>query len=653
MKRKNIIGIDFLRAIAIIAVIIYHISVKILPGGFIGVDLFFVISGYLLANSLVGQVAKKGDIKLFDNIKKRIKTLWPLLFLVIFVVTIYLTIFNKPVLEVSHKDIIPGLGFMSNWWLIFNKIGYFDSFIANPFKHLWYISVLVQSTIIIMILFKLSYVISKDNKFSLFKVLMIGLVIISFVLSQIFYDPQNVSRVYYGTDTRIYEIALGVLGYLFYPIGKLSRPEKINRKEKRKFAKTREISTIASIISVSIFIYCILNVYEFYPWIYRFGFISFAINSLVLLLSIGNENNYLYSIIRFIPIGILGKMSYSLYLWHYPILLLSITKKEANSSPNLTYTIIRLVFILIISSLTYIFIEQRNKVQFEDRNDRRARQNRKNKKSIFSNKLMIPFMAIFALGVFGVAIPFTSTAFVETSSNIAENKNSNQSNESSNEANEENVNIDKNDPNTIILDGKEKKKEVENKENKDKEKEESSEENKENKDKEKEESSEENNSESKPNLKYSQLVLVGDSLGVNVGNRLKELYPNSITDAKISRQLYDSIGIVESYSGYDSENTALIIMLGTNGYFSESNLEELVSSFPKSKKLIVNIKSQIAWEDSSNKIIADFAKKNKNTVLIDWNSLATQHPEYLEPDNTHLNYMGVDALIKMFEEELR
>ena len=184
MKRKNIIGIDFLRAIAIIAVIIYHISVKILPGGFIGVDLFFVISGYLLANSLVGQVAKKGDIKLFDNIKKRIKTLWPLLFLVIFVVTIYLTIFNKPVLEVSHKDIIPGLGFMSNWWLIFNKIGYFDSFIANPFKHLWYISVLVQSTIIIMILFKLSYVISKDNKFSLFKVLMIGLVIISFVLSQ-------------------------------------------------------------------------------------------------------------------------------------------------------------------------------------------------------------------------------------------------------------------------------------------------------------------------------------------------------------------------------------------------------------------------------------------------------------------------------------
>ena len=231
MNRKNIIGIDFLRAIAIVAVIIYHISVKILPGGFIGVDLFFVISGYLLANSLVNQAISKGEVKYFDSIKKRIKSLWPLLFLVIFVVTIYLTVFNKPVLDVAHKDIIPGLGFMSNWWLIFNKVGYFDSFVANPFKHLWYIGVLVQSTIIIITLFKLSYSITKDKNFGLFKVLMIGLIIISFVLSQVFYDPQNVSRVYYGTDTRIYEIALGVLGYLFYPIGKLSRPEKIDRKE--------------------------------------------------------------------------------------------------------------------------------------------------------------------------------------------------------------------------------------------------------------------------------------------------------------------------------------------------------------------------------------------------------------------------------------
>lgn len=638
MNRKNIIGIDFLRAIAIIAVIIYHISVKYLPGGFIGVDLFFVISGYLLANSLVRQVLGRGEVDLFESIKKRIKSLWPLLFLVIFVVTIYLTIFNKPVLEVSHKDIIPGLGFMSNWWLIFNKVGYFDSFVANPFKHLWYIAVLIQSTVIIITLFKLSYSLTKDKNFGLFKVLMVAIIIISFALSQILYDTQNVSRVYYGTDTRIYEIAIGVVGYLFYPIDKLSRPEKINRKEKRKYAKTKEISTIASIISLGIFIYSILNVYEFYPWIYRFGFILFALNSLILLLSFGNENNYLYTIIKFIPVGIFGKMSYSLYLWHYPILILSTTKAEITSSPNLTYTIIRLAVILVISSFTYTFIEKRSKVKYEDRTDRRARQNRKKSRSILNNKILIPFAAIFALGVFGIAIPYTSTAFVEQSSNIGNSGNI-QNNETQNEGNE-NPNVDRNDPNTLILDGKG----TQNETQKDTEQQ--------TQQKSTEDINVQNNTD-KSQLKYNQLVLIGDSLGVNVGNRLKELYPNSIVDAQISRQLFDSISVAQSYSEYDSNETALIIMLGTNGYFSENDLEDLVAPFPKSKKLFVNIKSPVSWEDSSNKMLADFAQRNENTVLIDWNSLATQHPEYLEPDNTHLNYIGVDALIEIFESELR
>lgn len=636
MNRKNIVGIDFLRAIAIVAVIIYHISVKILPGGFIGVDLFFVISGYLLANSLVSRIIRKGEVNFFDSIKKRIKSLWPLLFLVIFVVTIYLTVFNKTVLDVAHKDIIPGLGFMSNWWLIFNKVGYFDSFVANPFKHLWYIAVLVQSTIIIIALFKLSYSLTKDKNFRFFKVLIIGLIIISFVLSQIFYDPQNVSRVYYGTDTRIYEIAIGVLGYLFYPIENLSKPEIVDRKVKRKYAKTREVSTIFSIISLGIFIYSVLNVYEFYPWIYRFGFVLFAVNSLVLLLSLANENNYLYTLIRFIPIGILGKMSYSLYLFHYPILLLSYTKKEITSSPDLKYTIIRLVVLLVISSLTYTFIEQRSKVKFENRNDRRARQNRRKNNSILNKKILIPFAAIFVLGVLGISIPYTSTAFVEPNTNTADNgDNQNQNNQTTNQG-VENPNVDRNDPNTLILDGKETQKEKP-------------------KETQQENSNDSNDqdNESVPQLKYSQLVLIGDSLGVNVGNRLQELYPNSIVDAKISRQLFDSIALTQSYSEYDSEETALIIMLGTNGYFSESDLEDLVKPFPKAKKLFVNIKSPISWEDSSNKMFAEFAQRNENTVLIDWNSVATEHPEYLEPDNTHLNYTGVDALIKIFQNELR
>lgn len=633
MKRKNIIGIDFLKAIAIISIIIYHINVKILPGGFIGVDLFFVISGYLLANSLIKQVNKDGKVKYFDNIKKRIKTLWPLLFIVVFVVTIYITLFNKQILDVSHKDVIPALGFMSNWWLIFNNVGYFDSFIANPFKHLWYISVLVQSYIIIISLFKLSYSITQNKKFPLFKVMMIGVVLISFTLSQVLYDPQNVSRVYYGTDTRIYTIAIGVLGYFIFPIDKLEKTKTIDRKNKRKIAKTKEISTLVSIVTLALYIYAILNIYEFYGWIYRVGFLLFAINSLFLLLSFGNENNYLYNIIRFVPIGLFGKMSYSLYLWHYPLILLTMTNKESNG-PNLLYTIIRVFVIIFISLITYNLIEQKSTAKFDNRNDRRARQKRREKFNILNYKIAIPFILIFFLGVFGIAMPYTSTAFLKKSTNIAETDGEKIETieNTQNEKNKINPNFDRNDPNTIILDGNEKESV----------KEETTQ----------SESNSEIANESERKIKYSQLVLVGDSLAVNVGNRLKELYPNAIVDAQISRQLINSKDVVASYSQYDSKDTALIIMLGTNGYFTKSDLEELISTFPNSKKVFVNIKTQEAWETSVNEIYQEFVQENSDMSLIDWHSMAIEHPEYLEPDNTHLNFTGVDALIDQFIMEL-
>lgn len=633
MKRKNIIGIDFLKAIAIISIIIYHINVKILPGGFIGVDLFFVISGYLLANSLIKQVNKDGKVKYFDNIKKRIKTLWPLLFIVVFVVTIYITLFNKQILDVSHKDVIPALGFMSNWWLIFNNVGYFDSFIANPFKHLWYISVLVQSYIIIISLFKLSYSITQNKKFPLFKVMMIGVVLISFTLSQVLYDPQNVSRVYYGTDTRIYTIAIGVLGYFIFPIDKLEKTKTIDRKNKRKIAKTKEISTLVSVVTLALYIYAILNIYEFYGWIYRVGFLLFAINSLFLLLSFGNENNYLYNIIRFVPIGLFGKMSYSLYLWHYPLILLTMTNKESNG-PNLLYTIIRVFVIIFISLITYNLIEQKSSAKFDNRHDRRARQKRREKFNILNYKIAIPFILIFFLGVFGIAMPYTSTAFLKKSTNIAQTDGEKIETleNTQNENNKINPNFDRNDPNTIILDGNEKESVKE------------------------ETTQSEYNSEianeSERKIKYSQLVLVGDSLAVNVGNRLQELYPNAIVDAKISRQLINSKDVVASYSRYDSKDTALIIMLGTNGYFTKSDLEELISTFPNSKKVFVNIKTQEAWETSVNEIYQEFVQENPDMSLIDWHSMAIENPEYLEPDNTHLNFTGVDALIDQFIVEL-
>ena len=174
MKRNKIFGLDLLKTIAIVAIVIYHLNAAWLPGGFIGVDLFFVISGYLLASSFVRQ-DEEGRFSLFKNIFKRIKNLWPPLFIVVFFVTIFITMFNKPILDIAHRDIFPSLTFTNNWWFIINKVGYFDSYFQSPFKHLWYISVLMQAYIILKILFYLTSKLSSKNNYRLFRIIILVL----------------------------------------------------------------------------------------------------------------------------------------------------------------------------------------------------------------------------------------------------------------------------------------------------------------------------------------------------------------------------------------------------------------------------------------------------------------------------------------------
>lgn len=616
MNRKYILGFDFLKALAIISIILYHINSKFLPGGFIGVDLFFVISGYLLGNSLYKEISNNKKFNIFSFINKRLRNLWPLIFVVIFISVNFITLFNKTVLEVSYKDIIPGLTFTSNWWLIFSNVGYFDSFVANPFKHLWYISVIMQAYILISLIFKLTYKIDRNRNYIVFKTILIIFAILSFTLSQILYNPQNASRVYYGTDTRIFEIILGTLTYLFYPIDKLKKIEKNNRKR----TNIREYLTLISVVFSFAFIYLLISTYDFYNWVYRVGFLFFAITSIMMLISIGSENNYLSSLIRFSPINWIGKISYSLYLWHYPIIILSLTRGE-KGNPNIIYTLIRLIGIILISFITYTFIEKKGR-RSSTRKTFNTRE--RNLRSIlYKYKIFIPFLLVFSLGVFGIAMPYISTAFLEKNEDKIINSKKTQNIDFNNlEKNENEKEINNNNGLEVLNSDikKEPKK---------------------------------NNLKDKYKIKYKKLVLVGDSIGVNLGKRLKEIYPNSSIDAKISRQLIDSSEVVEQYREFDSPDTALIIMLGTNGNFEEEDLDNLIATFPKSKKVFVNVKVDDAWEKIVNNALESYTQKHPEISLVDWYSVAINNVEYLEPDETHPNYEGVEVLIDLILEKLR
>lgn len=622
MKKNKIFGLDILKAIAIISIVIYHINANWLRGGFVGVDLFFVISGYLLTNSIIRQVEAEGEIKLLQNIIKRIKQLFPVLFLVVFFTTVYITVFNKPILDYAHRDIVPSLTFTNNWWYIFNDVGYFDSFVTSPFKHLWYISVLMQSYIIILLLAKISTKLS-DDKFRFYKYGLGIIILASFTASQLHFDIDNVSRVYYGTDTRIFEIAIGALAYFFYPL------ELLKTGESKKGLENKFLLPL-SFISLSLFIASMFYVTEIQPWVYRVGFLLFAINSFALMISVGNDNNFIFNKLRFIPfLQKIGNMSYSIYLWHFPILVLSQTQGEG-IKPNLIYVALRVLSTILISLFTYTYIEKPIKKTRKSRaRTRRQREkNRHRKESHILERIALGLGVIFVLGMFGIGIPYVSTAFVDTTREL-------------------------NLPSEVITNAGTGELEGFEIINSDEEtSQETTTENTESTDENNQETVEENSNTENTSSKYKNIVLVGDSISINVSSKFKDRYPNAIIDGKVSRQLYKSADVVAQYSNYDSEDGLLIIMLGTNGTFQSHHIDNLVASFPKSKKMFVNVNMPDSWRDQVNNRLAQYKEEHPGTILVDWYSASKDHPEYFAKDDTHLMNSGVEVLVNLMIEAM-
>lgn len=635
VKKTKSRAISLLRALAIISVIIFHVSVKALPGGFLGVDLFFVMSGYLTMSSFYDKYKGRRAVSVKDYIVKKFKKLSPTLYTMIIAVLVYLVLFNKPALESSNFDGLAGLTFTSNIWYIVKKADYFDTFAIKPFNHLWYLGVQVQLYLLIIILLKI-FGINKEKRIDNFTKVVFVLFVASYVAHIALFDMDNINRIYYGTDTRAFEFLGGVLAARLLPIRYVEW--------KSRFFRT--FKGVISIASIALFIVLTKLVSQYSFWIYQGGFMLIVLLCLVMIYSTSAAiRKNLNKIIDKTPFNFIGDISYDLYIWHYPIVVLSLGANELDQV-NVWLTIARMVGVLVVSLLVNEFI-----VSSIDRYTVSGSINRLYnkfiKKSVWSQRVIAFFLVILlgltGMGLAGLAVPYLSTAFVEEKKEInigdsfkTEKENDDdslgvQSTDTPNKRNKK----DKIELSELII-GKANAKtgyiEIDNP---------------------KKDPTKMTLLENIEEMPYSQLVVIGDSLAVNVGPAIKEAYPDTVADGKISRQLYNSASLVSQYSNYDSEDTAFIFLLGTNGAFMEKHMDELLAPLKKSDIYFINIKVPGVHEKQVNEALKDYSQKNSARVdIIDWNSLSTKHPEYLEPDKTHLNKTGVNAIVKLIFEKL-
>ena len=602
-KAKYLPSIDSLRALAVLAVIIYHIDVNYLPGGFLGVDLFFVLSGYLISSLIIKEYKKTGTLNLYNFYMRRARRLLPAVYFMITVCLLFMVLFNGVLLRKSHLDAVFGYIYSSNWWYIFHKLDYFDSFGAqSPFKHLWSLAIEEQFYMFFPLIFLIFNRQKKEegqssslNKNFLYIVL--GLILISLVTHILLFDINNINRIYFGTDTRAFSLLVGVVGALVYPMDKLSSSTNV---------KESVLYSVVSLTSISTLIAIMFYTSEYNTWLYRGGFLLVAVLGLIIIISSGKQHTFISKALSFRPIVFIGKISYSLYLWHFPIIVLTTPVSEIGN-PNLFYVTLRIILTFIAATLSYLFVETPIRklgfVNYINLLYKRIRKLRLNvKRGIVSSFAIVLILSV--MGLFGKGVPFLSTAFVKEMDANKESQFLNNDNNAENNPNQ-------------------------------------SEEKKEN---------EQNNKEEK---KYSTLLIIGDSLTVDIGEKVKEKYPGAIIDGKISRQLTAATTIAQNYTKYNSENTAVIFQLGTNGPFTEAQAEELIKLFDKSDIYFVNVKVPRAWEKTVNTALNELKEKHQNITIVDWYSVANSQGDYFEPDRVHLNQNGIAEMINSIEKSLK
>lgn len=576
-------GLDGLRAIAVLGIIIYHLNKQWLTGGFLGVDTFFVISGYLITSLLLKEYDDTGIIKLKSFWIRRLKRLLPAVIVLLMVVgTATLLLKSDNIIRVKH-DIIAAIFYVSNWWYIAKDVNYFEQFSFMPLKHLWSLAIEEQFYIFFpVILVTLLLTIKKRYKIGF---IFWGVSIISLGLMMFIYSINgDHSRVYFGTDTRLQTLLLGViLAFLWPPFKLKNDPPKVVK---------YVIDSICSLsFIVLILLFFIIN--DETNWIYDGGFYLISILTLFIIASVVHPSTWIAKIFSNPVLVFIGKRSYSLYLWHFAVISFVHSYYVDGQIPVYVY-FIDISLTIIFAELSYRFIETPFRKEGIKALNWRPSYIPQFIRMAIVVTLLIPFMLILvgAFNKYGKDI-------------IGEKANSFDTTIEDNYlmriAPIDNIHID-----GLVSEKKKESSDVYN------------------------------------NIKP---LLIGDSVMVDIGESFKSSVPKSRIDGKVGRQLYQTLPLVKAnYSQYKKSSDQVVLELGTNGDFTVKQLDDLLNQFGKAKIYLVNTRVPRIYEANVNRLLADAAKRKSNVTLIDWNKRSQGHSEYFAPDGVHLEYKGVLAL---------
>jgi len=341
-------GVDGLRALAVAAVFIFHAGATWLPGGFLGVDVFLVISGYLITALLLAEQRRSGRIDLKRFWIRRVRRLIPALLVMIGGTLTAMVILHSGEVARLKGAVLSSLGYVTNWYFVVADVPYFQRFERpNVFLHLWSLAVEEQFYLLWPMVAALVVVVIGLRPWVLGLIAFAG-VVASTWWGWHMYDPYELPwRIYYGTDTRAVGLLVGVVGAI------LLSPARLTPIASRL---GRVLLDVVGLLALAGVLWCMVRIDEFNAPLYQGGFLKLSVATIVLIVVVAHPSSLAGRAFGWSVLVWIGARSYGIYLWHWPVLMLTRPGQDVGMSgaPLLT---IQFALAVGIAALSYRYVE--------------------------------------------------------------------------------------------------------------------------------------------------------------------------------------------------------------------------------------------------------------------------------------------------------
>ena len=592
-SKQYVTGIDGVRTVAVLGVIICHLLPTTLPGGYLGVPLFLLISGYFVTLQLVRQMDQTGGIQLTKFYLKRLRRLYPVLIVMLTVTTAYITLFARDLLHNIKSTIATNLLWVYNWWEIGHGQSYFDRFNGeSPFTHLWTLGVEAQFYFLWpLILFMLFLILRKRSKI---KWTVFILAAASAVEMALLFDPQNINRVYYGTDTRAFSLLLGSWLALCWPIDRLNA------------SLTTHAARILDGVGIGALLITLLGFFTLpgqSSWTYRGGMFFYSLIGMLLIATVVHPGSHMNRWLTNPFFTWIGQRSYGIYVYQLPVMVFYERVVEIGRHPVIN-ALVECLLILAISELSYRLVEQplahyqwrylpasiRHWIDF--------------KMHDWHQWLKVgPVVIICFIALCGLMLPSKPAKKSAVQTRIEKSRQATAA------------------KNKQIAKGKTAKVNVNSK-----------------------------SLQKKYGLTSNQLkaaselkvTAIGDSVMADASQDIQEIMPHAYVDAEVGRQGSATPAVIKDLKAKGQLQKNVILNLGTNGAMDSQTINDILTAIGKDHQVywITPHVPTRDWEQTVCDQIKQAAKQNANVHVIDWNQAANVHAEWFAQDKVHMNEQG-------------